>query len=68
MENKLENGIDWNLYKNLEAFKRGEQNIHKTIINIRKLWNYKDEHKRQEMFLTLSAEQERQQLMLERDK
>lgn len=66
MENKLENGIDWNLYENLEAFKKGEQNIWKTVLNIRKLWNYQDEHKRRDISLTLSAEQERQQSMLER--
>lgn len=66
MENKLENGIDQNLYENLEAFKKGEQNIWKTVLNIRKLWNYQDEHKRRDMSLTLSAEQERQQAMLER--
>lgn len=66
MENKLENGIDWNLYENLESFKKGEQNIWKTVLNIRKLWNYQDEHMRRDMELTMSAEKERQQLRLER--
>lgn len=66
MENKLENGTDWNLYENLEAFKKGEQNIYKTIINIREVFKNQDEDKRRDMLLTLEAEKERQHLILER--
>ena len=67
MENILEYGTDWNLHKNLEAFKNGEQNIFKTSINIRKLFKHQDEQHRRDMDLSFFAEQERQRIALERD-
>lgn len=68
MENILENGTDWNLYENLSEFKKGNQNIHKTLVNIRECFKHQDEHERRDMLLTLFAEQERQENMLSKGK
>lgn len=66
MENILENGPDWNLYENLRAFKRGEQNEFKTAANIRAIFKNIEDSKKAERLKNFEAEQESQQLKLER--
>lgn len=68
MENILEYGTDWNLYENLEAFKKGDQNKFKTAINIREIFKHEDENIRRNMDLSFSAEVERQHSMLKQKK
>lgn len=66
MENIFENGPDWNLYENLKAFKRGEQNEFKTAANIRAIFENLEDSKRAVRLKNFQAEQESQQLKLER--
>jgi len=68
MENKLENGLDWNLYENLKAFKRGEQNEFKTANNIRKLFQHKEGLIKTNRLKNFEAEQESQYSKLNQDR
>lgn len=66
MENVLENGFDWNLYENLKSFKRGEQNIHKTASNIKKLYTHKEVLQKERRIREFEATQESERTKLER--
>ena len=66
MENNLENGIDWNLYANLKSFKSDEQNIYKTAINIRNLFEDKKIFEDMERNRKFESIIESEQLKLER--
>jgi hypothetical protein len=66
MENKIEYGIDWNIHENLKSFKLGEQNIYKTVANIKDLFKHKEECERFERLRKFESIQEAETSRLER--